>query len=132
MVVFLVVPCNGWSGNVVYSFLYCHSILVVETSVVESQLAALGSSLEHSIGLYCQSGGMGCCRSWASAVGNSGFTSGECCHFQTGNRLCADNFLYIPDHVYRVVDCRNRHYAESYQEGTGGSTIIINQPLLKS
>ena len=41
--------------------------LEVETSVVESQLAALGSSLEHSIGLYCQSGGMGCCRSCSSA-----------------------------------------------------------------
>lgn len=36
MVVFLGVPCNGGTGNVFHSVLYCDFVPVVETSVVES------------------------------------------------------------------------------------------------
>ena len=45
MVVVLVIPCNGWTGYVFHRIFYFDIGSGMETSVVESQLAALDCTL---------------------------------------------------------------------------------------
>ena len=57
MVVVLVIPCNGWTGYVFHRIFYFDIGSGMETSVVESQLAALDCTLEYSVGLYASQAG---------------------------------------------------------------------------
>lgn len=93
MVVVLVIPCNGWTGYVFHRIFYFDIGSGMETSVVESQLAALDCTLEYSVGLYRQSGRMDCCRSRTPALGYTRPASCECCNFQTGTGSVQTTFF---------------------------------------
>ena len=59
---------------------------------------------------------------WVVAeVGYTGYAARRSSHLQVTDRVCTTYFLYLPSVVHRSALCRNRYYAEGYQERAGGN-----------
>ena len=49
-------------------------------------------------------------------MGYTGYAARRSSHLQVTDRVCTTYFLYLPSVVHRSALCRNRYYAEGYQE----------------
>ena len=77
--------------------------------------------MDYSTSLYRQSGRLGGSRGRAPAMGYTGYAARRSSHLQVTDRVCTTYFLYFPSVVHRSALCRNRYYAEGYQERAGGN-----------